>query len=143
MGNTRDSPSGKMSPERSALIKDVISAKRSSPSATSEGEAQYLNLKYGNMPGSSWETVSVLHGDNTTRNFGECPNDAKESTVLSILQANVPDKYYLSPRAAQGILNRAKRRGKIIPTTLMQALMFVVSGGSSEELGGGIGREDL
>ena len=39
-----------------------------------------------------------------------------------ILMAKVPEKYYLSPKACQGILRRASARGKELPEVLRKAL---------------------
>ena len=63
----------------------------------------------------------------TARHFpaiGECPNAAVESSLSQILQpmTDVSEKYYLSPRACQGILRRAKERGKELPEELRIAL---------------------
>jgi hypothetical protein len=38
------------------------------------------------------------------------------------LQDSAPEKYSLSARACAGILNRAKKRGKVLPEMLRQAL---------------------
>ena len=64
------------------------------------------------------------HGGYWTHNIGECPNAAAESSLSQILQpmADVPEKYYLSPRACAGILRRAKERGKKLPEELRMAL---------------------
>ena len=53
---------------------------------------------------------------------GECPNVENVSTLSQILQANVPEKYSLSPRACLGILQRASVRGKELPELLRKAL---------------------
>ena len=75
------------------------------------------------MPEVSWETVSVLSGDNTMPNFGECPSVARESTLSQILQANAPEKYYLSAKACAGILRRAEKRNwKGLAPELKEAL---------------------
>jgi hypothetical protein len=42
--------------------------------------------------------------------------------LSSILQANVPEKYYLTSLACQGILRRAESRGKELPAALKLAL---------------------
>ena len=55
-------------------------------------------------------------------NTGESPKDAVESTLSQILQANVPERYYLSKTACEGILRRAERRGKELPAMLKEAL---------------------
>jgi hypothetical protein len=74
----------------------------------------------------SWvETGGASLGEQLMLNTGEYPNDVVESTLSQILQENVPTKYYLSVRACQGILNRAKRRGKQLPQMLEEALMEV------------------
>ena len=64
------------------------------------------------------------HGGYWTHNIGECPNVAAESSLSQILQpmTDVPEKYYLSPRACLGILRRAKERGKKLPEELRIAL---------------------
>lgn len=54
--------------------------------------------------------------------FGECPKDGVESHLSQILEAEPHQKYCLSEKACQGILNRAARRGKILPEALRQAL---------------------
>lgn len=55
-------------------------------------------------------------------NIGESPNVARESSLSQILQAEVPDKYFLSAKACEGILRRAKARGKELPPMLREAL---------------------
>ena len=54
--------------------------------------------------------------------FWGCPKDVEESFLSEILQEGVPEKYYLSARACQGILNRASKRGKELPEVLRIAL---------------------
>jgi hypothetical protein len=60
------------------------------------------------------------------RSSSECPNDDGEysSSLASILVSpqEVDSKYYLSPKAAEGILRRAGRRGKTLPEALQKAL---------------------
>jgi hypothetical protein len=46
---------------------------------------------------------------------------------------DVPTRYYLSSKAAEGILRRAERRGKILPDLLRQALIQVVNGGMEKQ----------
>jgi hypothetical protein len=43
--------------------------------------------------------------------------------LSSILQADAPPKYSLSPKACQGILRRAEARGKELPPLLKVALL--------------------
>ena len=79
------------------------------------------------MPAASWETVSALPGGSMMLNTGESPSVARESTLSQILQANAPEKYYLSAKACAGILRRAEKRGKELPTMLKDALEEVVA----------------
>lgn len=55
----------------------------------------------------SWETVSPSPGVLLTCNFGESPSEGVAVTLSQILQTNVPEKYYSSSNACQGILRRA------------------------------------
>jgi len=54
----------------------------------------------------------------------ESPNDAVESSLSDVLETSGEHlkKYSLSPKAAQGILRRAGRRGKQLPEPLEEAL---------------------
>ena len=42
--------------------------------------------------------------------------------LSSILMDNVPERFSLSPKACQGILRRAEKRGKELPQVLKAAL---------------------
>ena len=53
---------------------------------------------------------------------GEKPRTPVPTKLQQILEDTVPDKYFLSQKACQGILNRAERRGKTLPETLEKAL---------------------
>ncbi|WP_461246527.1 DNA cytosine methyltransferase [Treponema sp. R6D11] len=92
------------------------------------GQFQFLDLRqktetlFGNLQEPLWETVGRWLGENWTLNTGECPNVVKESSLSQILEKNVPEKYYLSPKACRGILRRAERRGKELPEALKAAL---------------------
>ena len=59
-----------------------------------------------------------------TLNSTASRKDVVESSLSDILQEiqDVPEKYYLSQRACQGIIARANRRGKALPKALSQAL---------------------
>ena len=69
-----------------------------------------------------------------TLNTLESPKDAVESFLSDILVeiVDVPEKYYLSPKACEGILRRAESRGKKLPPVLKQALMRRVALGQQE-----------
>ena len=74
---------------------------------------------------------SGIHSDGVclTHNTLESPKDAEESFLLDVLQdsQNISDRYCLSQKAAEGILRRAKRRGKTLPETLDTALRSLIS----------------
>ena len=74
------------------------------------------------MQTAIWETDGHWLTELSTRNISEYPNAAAESTLSQILQVEVPEKYYLSPKACQGILRRAAARGKELPEMLKAAL---------------------
>ena len=80
----------------------------------------------GAKPEQSLETDGLWLGDSLTLNIGESPNVENVSLLSSILEANVPEKYYLSARACQGILTRASRRGKKLPELLETALLEMI-----------------
>ena len=82
----------------------------------------YLKKDDGHTLTSIWETDGVWHTELSMRNISESPNAVVESTLSQILQADVPQKYYLSPKACQGILRRAAARGKELPEMLKTAL---------------------
>lgn len=88
-----------------------------------------------------WETDGIvigrLLGDCTTVNFGVSPNVAVECRLSSILEACPHPKYFLSPKACQGILNRANKNDKPLPPLLKEALEQQIasplkSGGGNE-----------
>ena len=81
-----------------------------------------LRTESGNQQDASWEIGIPLLGEHLMPNIGESPKEEEESTLSQILEDNVPQKYYLSERACQGVLQRAERRGKILPKILEKAL---------------------
>lgn len=56
------------------------------------------------------------------RSFGESPREENASLLSQILEDSAPQKYVLSAKACQGILNRAAKRGKKLPDQLRVAL---------------------
>ena len=129
MENTLGSPCGRTFPAHSQATNARTSALSSKRSAKSEEKPfLYLNLRRGNgqRPDASWETVTALPGVSMTLNTGECPSAERESTLSQILEANAPEKYSLSAKACAGILRRAERRGKELPTMLREALEEVI-----------------
>ena len=67
----------------------------------------------------------AFHGECWTLKTSESHSDAEECSLLDVLQeiGGIQPKYYLSSRAAQGILRRAERRNKTIPPRLKEALL--------------------
>ena len=51
----------------------------------------------------------------------ELPNSQKNLSEI-LEQGEISQKYYLSPKACQGILRRSKERGKTLPERLRLAL---------------------
>lgn len=129
---------GKTSPEHSVPTKEKISEPcwKNLP-AWNNQTFQFLDLR-GGADGAKLEqspgTDGAWLGDSLMLNIGESPNAERESLLSWILEGNVPQKYYLSARACQGILTRASRRGKPLPEVLRQALMDVIGGGNSYTL---------
>lgn len=125
MDDIQGMQSGKMSPARSVQTKEPTSrpsSKRSSVSSNRPLRCLCLITDGGHTLTSTWETDGAWLIELSTRNISECPNAAAESTLSQILQADVPEKYYLSAKACQGILRRAAARGKELPEMLKTAL---------------------
>ena len=70
---------------------------------------------------ANWADGALL-GEYTMHSFGESPREENESRLSQILEECAPRRFFLSARACQGILNRANRRGKELPSELREAL---------------------
>jgi site-specific DNA-cytosine methylase len=71
----------------------------------------------------SWCDAGMgFRGVCSTANFSESPNAAVECSLSDVLEDHAPQRFFLSPRAAAGILRRAEKRGRELPTHLRQAL---------------------
>ena len=66
--------------------------------------------------------LSCLAHPRRLEGLGESHKDGGVYLLSSILQEHVPDRYSLSPKACQGILRRAEKRGKELPEVLKRAL---------------------
>ena len=84
------------------------------------------------VPDGGWPMAGCLFGADggwsiawrvLDAQFWGVPNVAVASRSSQILEANAPQKYYLSAKACLGIIRRAERRGKELPPTLREALM--------------------
>ena len=123
MENIRDSSCGKMCLEHSrqtAARTSKLSSKASDPSK--KIKLIFLDMRNGRMQEKSRQTITQSHGEFLTLNTGESPSEENASTLSQILEAGVPEKYYLRQRACLGILKRAASRGKELPKILKTAL---------------------
>ena len=127
-----DGQSGRMSQGLYPPIEELIS--------------QQSFIKWGKQGRWTNGGISLMH------NFSEYPSadGAFSSSLALILQPpqDVQKRYYLSPKACQGILRRANRRGKVLPARLQRALEeMVLSSGQELEVAvnGGMGetRQEL
>jgi len=68
-----------------------------------------------------------------TLSTSEWPNDAAVCSLSDVLETGVvPQRFYLSAKACQGILRRAAKRGKKLPQQLHDALLAVTMLGMTE-----------
>src|SRR3990170_3229242 len=92
------------------------------------------------IEGETWRRSSVAWGNSGTGGrFGfstlvtsECPSAddgssssvcaAVPTTLTDVLQPSAPPRFSLSARAARGILRRASKRGRMLPSALEEAL---------------------
>jgi hypothetical protein len=87
--------------------------------ATSHGEFWMLNLP-------AWTATLV-----------PSRNAENVSSLQDILEmGTVPQRYFLSAKACAGILRRAARRGKELPTALHQALQAAAGASSAQAKAG-------
>jgi len=125
MENTHVLHSGRTCPEPLVATAEKISASSVRNSSKSSSR-QPLCLRFHRMDGTMQTVISETDGRLLTElsmlNTGECPSVAVGSTLSQILEANAPEKYYLSAKACEGILRRAERRGKQLPKMLKEAL---------------------
>lgn len=140
---------GKTCPEHSAPMEEKISEPcwKNLP-AWNNQTLQFLNLRRGAdgaKPEQSPETDGLWLGDSLMLNIGESPREESVSLLSQILEGNVPQKYFLSARACQGILTRASRRGKKLPDLLQTALLEMIrwweERSQGERTGIGIGED--
>lgn len=120
-----DGEFGKMFQELSQATREKISESYLKNSAKSQSRMpRCLRCRRGGglTQTLSWEMDGAWLTELSTYNIGVAPSVGKESTLSQILEANVPEKYYLSAKACEGILRRANKRGKQLPEMLETAL---------------------
>lgn len=120
---------GKMSPEHSPAVPrrertSGLSSRRSSELVSLPYMFLDLSEDAGNLLGESyWEIHSPWRGDASMLNTGPAPRNAENVYSLwQILEDQPHSKYYLTRKACQGILRRARERGKELPPQLEDAL---------------------
>lgn len=111
---------GRTYPAHSLVIMDTIFK----PCLKKSQKPIFQCLQVENGQAQEWFEggQSVPLGDCLTLNIGECPSEESESTLSEVLEVIVPQKYYLSRTACDGILRRAERRGRTLDEILTQAL---------------------
>ena len=126
MENIRLTQYGKTSQEPFLATRERISKSYSKNLSKSQSRKRprclCLIKKDGQQRTLSWATDGALLTEFLMLNTGEYPSVEKESTLSQILEDNVPEKYYLSAKACEGVLRRAERRGKELPPMLKEAL---------------------
>ena len=76
-----------------------------------------------------WSNSGIARaGECLTLSTSEFPKDAVVCSLSQVLDTGpIPQKYYLSQKACAGILRRAEKRGKTLPTALQIALTEVAA----------------
>lgn len=122
---------GRTSKEPTAPTEGKTSRASSRSSSASSAKTRpmflYLREADGLTADALWvaeptESLFPSLGDYTTRSFGASPSVVRECRLSQILEEQPHPKYLLSAKACKGILTRAERRGKELPTVLRLAL---------------------
>jgi site-specific DNA-cytosine methylase len=73
--------------------------------------------------GFSWSSAGMgFNGVCLTASFSESPSAAVVCSLSDVLESHAPPRFFLSAKAAAGILRRAKKRGRTLPSRLQAAL---------------------
>ena len=120
---------GKTCPERSVLEK--LKGQTLDTFLDQWSKGMFLSLRTDGETqefASPKEVTGLSNGVCLTLNTSESPNDAVESSLYSVLEhGGGTRRYCLSPKACEGILRRAKERGKVLPKTLEETLEKMTS----------------
>ncbi len=77
---------------------------------------------------AGWSNAGMAcAGGFLTLNISEWPKDAAVCSLSEALEAGVAPKFFLSPKAARGILRRAEKRGRALPAQLEAVLRSVAT----------------
>jgi hypothetical protein len=96
---------------------------RTSPAYYPQIEGQTLPLSF-----DGWSNAGMAFaGGYLTLSISEFPSAAAVCSLSEVLETDAPQKYYLSAKACRGILRRAEKRGKMLPTHLEATLRTVAT----------------
>jgi hypothetical protein len=89
---------------------------RGSLQALADGTSEVSSL--------AWQSWGIVYrGEYSMHKISESRSDAVVSSLsLTLERGNLPQRFFLSPKACAGILRRANRRGKALPELLEKAL---------------------
>lgn len=94
--------------------------------------ADEISPSYSRRWPTSGFTTSL--GECWTADTSECHNEGGAfSSLPDVLVADVPPRFYLSPKAAAGIIRRAEKRGRALPDELDQSLRTLSTSGEAEQ----------
>src|SRR3990167_4054063 len=114
----------------------MVSFQRSFSLRTSPDSTAHPVVEISEQSSIHWPNAGqwTLHGGLSIPSTGSLSEDVgclsspvSHPSLSDILESDVLPKYYLSPRAAAGILRRAERRGKTLPQPLMEALTVLAA----------------
>lgn len=113
-----------------AIVADAARSIRASYAANGAEFKSLIAETLSDSSSPTWLNSGSVgsHGEYWTANSGESRSAAGACSLSQVLQSEVPSKYFLSAKAAAGILRRAERRGKVLPPQLSVALSEVARG---------------
>ena len=130
--------------ERSVLVLDMVAL----AAHLGAGWILYENVPASKVPtgDETWQSCSInwptaatttSSGELSMHSTSECPSVVVASFLSQVLQPHADPRYFLSEKAASGVLRRASKRGRTLPPELEQALRAVALSTPSTPLGGG------
>lgn len=84
--------------------------------------------------GTAWRGESSMLATTTSLNAAEGYSCSAPARLADVLEPSAPPRYSLTPRAAQGILRRAARRGRALPPALESALSSLAQRADKEPI---------